>query len=244
MSAAGGTQGLQAINTMEFSVRALRGWSVPYVVPVGHCCPVFGGVGTDRKRGRRRTARDARPRSRSRRSVVRRRSRRSPRRRVRPRGPGGRGGRLIRAATRARASRLDRARSSARRASSGRGAEERARCGPPSAGPSSSSRAAARAAPASSSRGRRSPPGARDDHRAFEHAAGRGVAELGVDRVVLVRAHRPVDVDAQVERDERDRDERGVAPGDPRNGERRERGDAEAGDRQQALRHARVAQPG
>src|SRR5262245_23796867 len=37
LSAAGGTHGLQAINTMEFSVRALRGWDVPYVVPVaGH----------------------------------------------------------------------------------------------------------------------------------------------------------------------------------------------------------------
>jgi len=34
LSAAGGTHGLQAINTMEFSVRALRGWAVPYVVPV------------------------------------------------------------------------------------------------------------------------------------------------------------------------------------------------------------------
>jgi FMN reductase len=34
ISAAGGTQGLQAINTMEFSVRALRGWAVPYVVPL------------------------------------------------------------------------------------------------------------------------------------------------------------------------------------------------------------------
>ena len=34
ISAAGGTQGLQAINTMEFAVRALRGWAVPYVVPV------------------------------------------------------------------------------------------------------------------------------------------------------------------------------------------------------------------
>jgi FMN reductase len=34
ISAAGGTHGLQAINTMEFSVRALRGWAVPYVVPV------------------------------------------------------------------------------------------------------------------------------------------------------------------------------------------------------------------
>jgi FMN reductase len=34
ISAAGGTQGLQAINTMEFAVRALRGWAVPYVVPL------------------------------------------------------------------------------------------------------------------------------------------------------------------------------------------------------------------
>ena len=33
ISAAGGTQGLQAINTMEFAVRALRGWAVPLVVP-------------------------------------------------------------------------------------------------------------------------------------------------------------------------------------------------------------------
>jgi FMN reductase len=34
ISAAGGTQALQAINTMEFAVRALRAWAVPYVVPV------------------------------------------------------------------------------------------------------------------------------------------------------------------------------------------------------------------
>ena len=34
ISVAGGTQGLQAINTMEFCVRALRGWAVPLVVPV------------------------------------------------------------------------------------------------------------------------------------------------------------------------------------------------------------------
>ena len=45
VSAAGGTQGLQAINTMEFSVRALRGWSVPYVVPVGPVARVFGESG-------------------------------------------------------------------------------------------------------------------------------------------------------------------------------------------------------
>jgi FMN reductase len=34
VSVSGGTQGLQAINAMEFSVRALRGWAVPYVVPI------------------------------------------------------------------------------------------------------------------------------------------------------------------------------------------------------------------
>ena len=38
ISVAGGTQALQAINTMEFSVRALRAWAVPLVAPVsrGH----------------------------------------------------------------------------------------------------------------------------------------------------------------------------------------------------------------
>ena len=41
ISAAGGTHGLQAINTMEFSVRALRGWAVPYVVPVATTGRVF-----------------------------------------------------------------------------------------------------------------------------------------------------------------------------------------------------------
>jgi FMN reductase len=41
ISPAGGTQGLQAINTMEFAVRALRGWAVPYVVPVASAARVF-----------------------------------------------------------------------------------------------------------------------------------------------------------------------------------------------------------
>jgi len=45
ISAAGGTQGLQAINTMEFSVRALRGWAVPYVVPVATAARVFDLAG-------------------------------------------------------------------------------------------------------------------------------------------------------------------------------------------------------
>src|SRR5260221_1857047 len=34
ISTAGGTQGLQAVNTMELIVRALRGWAVPLVVPI------------------------------------------------------------------------------------------------------------------------------------------------------------------------------------------------------------------
>jgi FMN reductase len=41
ISAAGGTQGLQAINTMEFASRALRAWAVPYVVPVAGAARVF-----------------------------------------------------------------------------------------------------------------------------------------------------------------------------------------------------------
>jgi FMN reductase len=45
ISAAGGTQGLQAINTMEFAVRALRGWAVPYVVPVASAASVFDSEG-------------------------------------------------------------------------------------------------------------------------------------------------------------------------------------------------------
>ena len=44
-AAGGGTQGLQAINTMEFAVRALRGWAVPYVVPVASAARVFEASG-------------------------------------------------------------------------------------------------------------------------------------------------------------------------------------------------------
>ena len=46
ISAAGGTQGLQAVNTMEYSVRALRGWAVPYVVPVASAWRVFDADGS------------------------------------------------------------------------------------------------------------------------------------------------------------------------------------------------------
>jgi FMN reductase len=45
ISAAGGTQGLQAINTMEFSARALRAWAVPYVVPIASAARVFDSEG-------------------------------------------------------------------------------------------------------------------------------------------------------------------------------------------------------
>jgi FMN reductase len=45
ISAAGGTQGLQAINTMEFAIRALRGWAVPYVIPVASAFRVFDSAG-------------------------------------------------------------------------------------------------------------------------------------------------------------------------------------------------------
>jgi FMN reductase len=45
ISAAGGTQGLQAINTMEFAVRALRAWAVPYVIPVASAFRVFDSEG-------------------------------------------------------------------------------------------------------------------------------------------------------------------------------------------------------
>jgi len=45
ISAAGGTQGLQAINTMEFATRALRAWAVPYVVPVVTAARIFDAEG-------------------------------------------------------------------------------------------------------------------------------------------------------------------------------------------------------
>lgn len=41
ISTAGGVQGLQAINTMEFIVRALRGWAVPLVLPIARAWQVF-----------------------------------------------------------------------------------------------------------------------------------------------------------------------------------------------------------
>jgi hypothetical protein len=51
ISAAGGTHGLQAINTMEFSIRALRAWAVPYVVPIAAAARVFDPDGRVRDEG-------------------------------------------------------------------------------------------------------------------------------------------------------------------------------------------------
>jgi FMN reductase len=38
---AGGVQGLQAVNTREFVVGALRGWSVPLVMPIAQAWKAF-----------------------------------------------------------------------------------------------------------------------------------------------------------------------------------------------------------
>jgi FMN reductase len=48
ISAAGGVQGLQAVNTMEFIVRALRGWAVPLVMPIPQAWKVFDEQGQAR----------------------------------------------------------------------------------------------------------------------------------------------------------------------------------------------------
>jgi len=49
ISTAGGVQGLQAVNTMEFIVRALRGWAVPLVQPIPRAWQAFdeGGQPSD-----------------------------------------------------------------------------------------------------------------------------------------------------------------------------------------------------
>ncbi|MGO8961733.1 MAG: NADPH-dependent FMN reductase [Streptosporangiaceae bacterium] len=41
VATAGGVQGLQAINSMDFIARALRGWSVPLVLPVAQSWQTF-----------------------------------------------------------------------------------------------------------------------------------------------------------------------------------------------------------
>jgi FMN reductase len=48
ISVAGGIQGLQVINTMDFSARALRAWAVPFAVPVSGPTAPFGRSEEDR----------------------------------------------------------------------------------------------------------------------------------------------------------------------------------------------------
>jgi FMN reductase len=48
ISTAGGVQGLQAVNTMEFVVRALRGWAVPLVMPIPYASQAFDEAGEPR----------------------------------------------------------------------------------------------------------------------------------------------------------------------------------------------------
>lgn len=45
ISTAGGVQGLQAINTMEFIARSLRGWAVPLVMPIAQSWQAFDQQG-------------------------------------------------------------------------------------------------------------------------------------------------------------------------------------------------------
>jgi FMN reductase len=45
ISTAGGMHGLQAVNTMEFVVRALRGWAVPLVMPIAQAWKAFDSNG-------------------------------------------------------------------------------------------------------------------------------------------------------------------------------------------------------
>lgn len=45
ISTAGGVQALQAVNTMEFVVRALRGWAVPLVMPIAEAWKAFDDHG-------------------------------------------------------------------------------------------------------------------------------------------------------------------------------------------------------
>jgi FMN reductase len=48
ISTAGGTHGLQAVNTMEYVVRALRGWAVPLVLPIARAYEAFDEAGRPR----------------------------------------------------------------------------------------------------------------------------------------------------------------------------------------------------
>jgi FMN reductase len=48
ISTAGGVNGLQAVNTMEFMTRSLRAWAVPIMLPIPRVSDVFGADGSVR----------------------------------------------------------------------------------------------------------------------------------------------------------------------------------------------------
>lgn len=48
ISTAGGVNGLQAVNTMEFITRSLRAWAVPLVLPIPRAADAFGTEGNVR----------------------------------------------------------------------------------------------------------------------------------------------------------------------------------------------------
>ena len=50
ISTAGGAQGLQAVNTMEFVVRALRAWAVPLVMPIAQSWKAFDTNGVPQQK--------------------------------------------------------------------------------------------------------------------------------------------------------------------------------------------------
>lgn len=48
MATAGGVQAMQAINTMEYAVRALRGWTLPLTMPLNRAWELFDDQGAAR----------------------------------------------------------------------------------------------------------------------------------------------------------------------------------------------------
>lgn len=50
IAVAGGVQAMQAINSMEYIVRALRGWTMPFVVPINRAWQVIDKEGINDKK--------------------------------------------------------------------------------------------------------------------------------------------------------------------------------------------------
>jgi FMN reductase len=50
IAVAGGIQAMQAINSMEYIVRALRGWTMPFVVPINRAWQIIDKEGISDKK--------------------------------------------------------------------------------------------------------------------------------------------------------------------------------------------------